>query len=222
MPRGRYTVAAVLVATVAIAIVLIAAELAGEDVEKLTGDVVSTASVHPWTGFLSTLGLLAWAACFGVCALAAAVLRMRGDQRAPFFAVTALLLAYLALDDAYLIHEYLADDVIGVPQPVVYTALAAVIVYTGRRFRRVVAATDVRLLAIALGALSASVAIDVVEQQLHLAGVEEWLKLSGLAALSAWCFTAAARALDDPLMLNSFRASRTGPRTAEKLSGGLR
>lgn len=214
--------AAVLVATVAIAIVLIAAELAGEDVEKLTGDVVSTASVHPWTGFLSTLGLLAWAACFGVCALAAAVLRMRGDQRAPFFAVTALLLAYLALDDAYLIHEYLADDVIGVPQPVVYTALAAVIVYTGRRFRRVVAATDVRLLAIALGALSASVAIDVVEQQLHLAGVEEWLKLSGLAALSAWCFTAAARALDDPLMLNSFRASRTGPRRAEKLSGGLR
>jgi hypothetical protein len=215
MFRGRYTLAVVLFAMVALAVALVAAALAGYDIEKLTGDVVSTASVHPWTGFLSTLGLLAWAVCFGICALAAAVLRAGGDPRAPFFIVTAALLAYLAADDAYLIHEYLADDVLGVPQPVVYAVLTGAIAYLGRRFWWVVAETDVRLLAIALGVLSGSVAIDLGEQHVRLSGLEEWLKLSGIAALCVWCFTAAAAAL----ILTSSGGPTTRP---AKLHGGSR
>lgn len=197
MPSSRTALAVCVAAMAALAVCLGVGELAGYGVEKLSGDVVSTAAVHPWTGALSTLGLLGWGGCVAMFALTGVTLRGRGDPRAGFFLAAAALLAYLTIDDAYLLHEFAFDDELGIPQPVVYALLAAAILWLARRYARVVGDTDIRTLALAVAALSASVAFDLVEQEVAVAGIEEWLKLSGIACLFIWCFTTAVHVLGE-------------------------
>jgi hypothetical protein len=84
-----------------------------------------------------------------------------------------------------------------VPQPLVYVVVGAAILYGGWRFRAEIAATETRVLGVAVGALSASAMLDVLEQELHLAGLEEWLKLSGIAAMVVWSFTTAVSVLHE-------------------------
>lgn len=198
MPSSRTALAVSVAAMAAFAACLVVAELAGYGAEKLSGDVASTASVHPWTGALSTLGLLGWGACAATFALTGVTLRGRGDPRGGFFLAAAALLAYLTADDAFLLHEFALDQELGIPQPLVYGLLAAAAVLLARRFSRPLRDTDTHVLALALAALSASVAFDLLEQEVAAAGVEEWLKLSGIAALVVWCFTASVHVLKSP------------------------
>jgi hypothetical protein len=173
-------------------------ELLRDDITPLTSDPTTTADLEPWTGLFSTLAVLGWALSAGVCVLAAAVLNgRRGGGGGSFFLATAGLLTYLALDDAYLLHEYIAPEVLGVPQPVVLALIAGAALLWATRFRHELAGSDLILLAVAAAALSGSVVTDTLGGY-RLIVVEEWLKLSGIAAVAAWCLTTAAAALDDP------------------------
>lgn len=218
MARPRLPFALSLAAAAAIGICLLAAELAGYGVERLSGDIVSTADVHPWTGALSTLGLLGWAACSAMCAVAGAALRGRGDPRSGFFLGAAVLLAYLTLDDAYLVHEFAVEQELGIPQIVVFGGIAAATLWLARRYWWAVVDTHVGVLVLAIGTLAWSVALDVPEKYVSFAGVEEWLKLSGIAALCVWCSTAAVRALNDmPPGRGSVASPGDGSAEASKL-----
>lgn len=218
MARPRLPFALSLAAAAAIGICLLAAELAGYGVERLSGDIASTADVHPWTGAFSTLGLLGWAACCAMCAVAGAALRGRGDPRSGFFLATAALLAFLTLDDAYLIHEFAVDQELGIPQTVVFAGIAIAALLVARRYWWAVVDTHVAVLVLAIGALAWSVALDIPEPHVSFAGFEEWMKLSGIAALCVWCSTAAVRALNDmPPGRGSVAAPGDGSAEASKL-----
>lgn len=106
--------------------------------ENLTADVAATAHVEPWTGAYSTFGLIVWGIMIGALLLAAVVMRRRGDRQAFwFFAVTTSLAGYLAVDDAFLLHEDVLPDDIGFPESAFYLALligAATWLVAYRRF----------------------------------------------------------------------------------------
>jgi hypothetical protein len=175
--------------------VLAVLKLTRDEVLSLTADPTTTADLPPWTGVFSTLGVIGWAASVGVCALAAVVLHARRSSSTSFFVATAALLSYLALDDAYLLHEYVGPEVLHVPQSVVVAALGAAVAVWAWRFRRRLAESDLLVLGIAGLALAGSVVVDATGRY-GLIIVEDWLKLSGIAALFAWSLTAAESALE--------------------------
>lgn len=163
---------------------------AGADVERLTRDPTTTAGVAASTGMFSTLGLLGWAAAAGACAVTAAVLREGPPRRFRFFAATAALIAVLAVDDALLIHDEVGPVKFGIPEELIYILLAGLVVSWAVRFREELLESHTALLAAAAAAFGISAVMDFLET--GRVAVEDWLKFSGILALTVWCF---ARAL---------------------------
>jgi hypothetical protein len=163
---------------------------AGADVERLTRDPTTSAGVAASTGMFSTLGLLGWAAAAGACAVTAAVLREGSQRRFRFFAATAALIAVLAVDDALLIHDEVGPVKFGIPEELIYILLAGLVVGWAVRFREELLESHTALLAAAAAAFGISAVMDFLET--GRVAVEDWLKFSGVLALTVWCF---ARAL---------------------------
>lgn len=165
------------------------------NMNRFIDDPTVTARLPPWTGFMSTLGLFGWALSAGASGAAALALAWRGSGRARFFAATAALLVVLFVDDAFLFHDDIAPDRIGIPENVILALIAVVLASWAWRFRRQLAASHVGVLAVAAAAFAASTALDVT-QSYELEPLEEWLKLSGIIAVGGWALAAAAEALD--------------------------
>lgn len=161
---------------------------------ELTADIAATTEVPPWTGALSTLGLVVWGATLGALVLTGLVTGKRGQRdSARFFAVTAGLAAYLAVDDALLVHEEIAPNDLSLPEPVIYMvfllgALAWVV-----RYRTFVLASDRWLFCLAGAAFALSIVGDVLDFPMP---VEDGAKYVGLLALAGWAMDAAFRAID--------------------------
>lgn len=163
----------------------------GVKISVMTADMTATARVHPLTGAVSQLGALAWCATASICAFAAAALRSgerREDRR--FLMASALLTAYLLLDDLFLFHENLAPRYLGLRETVVYAALGATVCAYLFAFRRVILGMNASMLILAMGFLGASVVVDVIlAPWLGMIGhweyfVEDGVKLLGIAS---WC-----------------------------------
>lgn len=146
--------------------------------------VLLTGELRTWSGLLSTVGVMAWAASAAICGFAAVLLR-RGDvggARASRFALfAALSTAFLGLDDAFQIHENLGPK-LGLPQPVIllaYVAVAAVYVVLARGL---FAEIDPVLVVIAAGGLGLSLAVDAVitSPALWKVALEDGAKLTGI------------------------------------------
>ncbi|MEP1122584.1 MAG: hypothetical protein ABJH68_01675 [Ilumatobacter sp.] len=131
--RRTWRVAAGVVAGVAIAAIALAIVIyvsASRDIAFgiFTGES-SRAVVDDWyAGLLSDLGLAIWA--FGaVGSLLAALLHLRrGRPGAGFFAAMGVITAWLAADDAFLWHEELIPDTVGVDEKVVFVVYGVVTV----------------------------------------------------------------------------------------------
>ena len=204
MGRWRYPYLTTCALLLASGGVLLAVKLSGLDALRLTRDTTTTAGLTPWTGFFSTLGLLATAASIGVCALTGATLRRRGDGRSSFFLATAALLGYVLIDDAYLVHDYLAPEVLGLSQKLVYAGIAGAAALWAVRFWADIVEPGMGLFALAAAASGGSLLIDVAGGQPPL--VEDWLKFAGIGALTMWCFGRALVTLD-PVELRAFDAT---------------
>jgi hypothetical protein len=164
------------------------------NMSRFIDDPTATAGEPPWTGFVSTLGVLGWALSAGVCLVTALALGARGDRLMGMFATGAALFALLGVDDAFLLHDDIAAGRLGVPENVALALLAVAVAAWAWRWRGELARTDVRLLAVVALAFGASIALDV-SRAYDLEAVEEWLKLSGILALVAWCLSAALESL---------------------------
>jgi hypothetical protein len=174
-------------------LVLLALWLGGADVVELTRDPANTEHFPASTGFFSTLGLLGWATAGGACLLAALVLGRRDPRRSRFFAATAALIALLALDDAYLLHDEVAPEKLGVAQEPVYLLLAGAAATWAFWFREEILRSDLVVFACVVVAFATSVVMDVLET--GLVAIEDWLKLSGVLGLTVWCFSEAIGSL---------------------------
>lgn len=118
---------------------------------------------HVYYGFVSNLGIFLWVATSAIALFSALVFKVSGKPRdwVEFALLAGLLTGWLALDDAFLLHE-IVFPIIGVPQTlvvIVYLGLAAG--YLTRSWR-VILAGEVWLLGAAILSLAASLGIDQV------------------------------------------------------------
>ena len=190
-PRlGSLTLSAALygLALLLLAAATAAHTLLGVPYAKLFSDPTAVAEVHPFTGALSVVGSLMWAASAAICLQAGAVLRARSEHGglAGYLLAAGLLSAWLLFDDQFLIHEAIAEDRLGVDQRLFFAAYVAAVAFGAVRFRHLVLASRWRLLAVSLALLALSVGIDVLHRPLGVSGeatvfFEDTFKLLGIA-----------------------------------------
>jgi hypothetical protein len=137
----------------------------------MTSDVATIANIHPLSGILSNLGIIIWCATASICAFAAMTLRnVKPGDAFCFLLFSALLSAFLLLDDYFLIYQ-LASRYFGLHKIFFYTLLGIAVSAYLIAFRRVIVRTNFGALVLAIGFLTSSVAIDAI--------LVPWLRLYG-------------------------------------------
>ena len=169
---------------------------------------------HIYYGAVSNLGVMIWTAGAAVCIFAALLLAAIGRRggETVFLVAAGLFTGWLALDDLFMIHEDLLP-LLGVPQPATYLGYgcaAATYLYLSWRY---ILALRPLLMALAMGLLGTSVAIDVLvhtEGPVHVF-FEDGAKFLGILAWTGFHVTAAldlaAAALSQPRVIVAGRGT---------------
>jgi hypothetical protein len=163
------------------------------EVRIFTQDATALAKVHPLAGVLSSLGILLWWTSASIWFFCATLPHPAlTPPLARFCLNSALLSAYLALDDLFQIHESLAPDYLGIPEMAVYALLALAVASYLLIYRHQWLNRRGLLLLGALGLLAASVVADGVERWLWRMGhwtylLEDGLKWMGIVAWMSFC-----------------------------------
>jgi hypothetical protein len=222
----------------AVCLLVAAPLLVGVDPIDLTQDPTSAGnragSLKPWTGAWSLLGVIGWALAAGSCLTAGAALwSLDGSARevARFLLATGVLLGFLGVDDALLLHDAMIPEYLHVPEPVVLLVLGVLVLAYAARFSVQLLAGDRLTLALSVTALGLSAGSDALAAVLYELGggggeepellptvVEDGLKLFGLGLLMVWCGERAYTALIEAL---GVRKPLAGPKTAERRVGAL-
>lgn len=174
--------------------VLLADHFGKVDVAHVTKDLAAVANLPPYFGMMSLVGILLWCGAAALCFLTVMVLDRISPEAAekPFLLFAGLLTTMLLLDDAFMIHEWVAPRYLGVSNEVVFAVYGAVLIAMLFKFRAVILRGDYKLLLTSLVLLAASVAVDKLHDYhlLERAGVaseglryaaEDALKLLGIA-----------------------------------------
>lgn len=165
-PRFRSAISPVLVYLTAVVTLVVASAVAirlGEHPGLLLRDPQVESEAPLWTGALSLVGSVLWAAAAGACLVTGLMLRRHPDWHSwtRFFVVAGVVNTCLCLDDTFLIHDHLLPA-LGVPDLatyVLYGLLGAAWVGVCRAQFLVVAREPLLLTSVAL--LVVSVIIDV-------------------------------------------------------------
>lgn len=170
----------------------VVARLTDRPLGFFTRDPVAASATPPYVGMVSTLGILCWwttAVCLAIAAWHAHLGNRRSHRLA--FAVAAVAVAYLALDDAFQVHEWLLPR-LGIPEEVsqlTYVAAFAAMVFAGRG---IVGRNRRSLLLVTGGFLGAALGMDVVLDSLRFVWLEDSLKFAGLVGLAVYAVAALA------------------------------
>lgn len=156
---------------------------------------------RPYYGFVSTVGIMLWVATAAVCLFCAVVFALAHRARAVvIFAATAgLLSGWLALDDAFLVHEIVLPE-LGIAQNLVLAAIVVSAVAYVVANHRIILNHDKWLLLLACGALAFSMGVDTLFQSLDpvLVYVEDGAKFFGIFFWASFHVTTMARMLLQP------------------------
>lgn len=142
----------------------------GVEPEALFRDVATVAEVPWYSGLVSQLGAVLWAASATACLLAYVVLRSAGAARPRsqrFLLHAGLLSAFLLTDDLFLLHEEVAAIHLSVEQRTVYVAYFLLLLGFLASHRRELLASRWTVLAVSFGLLGASMGMDVVTDTFH-------------------------------------------------------
>jgi hypothetical protein len=164
---------------------------------RLTRDPVAVLRGPVHIGYLSQAGIFFWAAAAAACFFAARLLREGAppSEMRRFLRVAGSLTLMLGLDDMFLLHERVFPA-LGVPEPVVYAAYIAFVLYFLVRFRALILQTEYVLLGMALTFFAVSVGLDVLDP----AGIDPYLwedgaKLVGIVSWTTYFWRTAAGAV---------------------------
>ncbi|MFP4228375.1 MAG: hypothetical protein ACLFTE_06065 [Salinivenus sp.] len=127
-------------------------------------DTTAVVNAPLYVGALSLVGLFLWAATAAICLFTAALL-WRHPSRSPertFFLGAGLLTAVLLLDDAFLFHESIAPDDLGISGSAVYAAYGTAVAGLFWAHRRAVWDSAYSILGGSLAFLAASIGIDLM------------------------------------------------------------
>lgn len=206
MSRRRYDpfLIVLTVALVPLAAVAAASVVFGKEMHILTRDVNSVADVHPLTGALSNLGILAWWTSVSLWLFSAAVHHAARSRTAAWFAFcSGALTAYVAFDDLFEFHERLGPS-LGLPERGFYVLLALAAAAYVLGFRTTITRSYGSVFVVAAVLLACSMVIDTLLQRwcwrLDDWGffIEDSLKWLGIVAWGTYC---ALRCRSDVLAL---------------------
>lgn len=171
--------------------------------DTITAIELSGKCCHVYYGMVSNLGIMVWTGTAAICLFAALVLIGRQDaasrDRALFALVAGLFTGWLALDDAFLVHEKVFPA-LGLPQGAVLLTYAGLAFLFALYARRVVFHVDLVLFVLAIGFLAASVLIDHFHHGLTNNAIilEDGAKFIGICCWATFHAAAMARFLGDP------------------------
>ncbi|MBA2277963.1 MAG: hypothetical protein H0W06_09405 [Chloroflexia bacterium] len=185
---------------VVFAIVVVVRIGTGVAMADLTRDALQVAGAPVYTGVLATLGGLLWAATAAICLFGYAVIRgqPRRDGGARFLLAGGLVTTLLMLDDVFMFHEIVFPRYLGISENVVYTLIAAVLVWFVVAFHTAIPRTDFLFLVLAFGAFAFSLGIDRTESINPFPAtylLEDGAKLFGLINWAAYFWLASIRAV---------------------------
>lgn len=152
-----------------------------------TEDLAAIGGIHPLSGVLSTLGILAWCTTASICFFAAALLhRNNKTKESSFLFYSACLTTYLTLDDAFLFHDglILAIKFLPLNEKIIYALLLTAVVFYLKSFARTILKTNFFYLAVSFAFLSLSVVADATPLSYRLGTwqhlLEDGLKWLGI------------------------------------------
>lgn len=168
--------------------------------EALTRDALAVAEAPLYIGLLSNIGLMIWAAAAAILLFSWALLRRiaPGHVLKPLMLASSLLTVLLLVDDAFMLHEELLPNTLGIPEGLVLGSYAAMggayLLFNWRAMLR----TYYLPALIAGGLLGASLAIDVVLPMSSFETfVEDSLKFAGILSWLAYAVTVAGQIIDE-------------------------
>jgi hypothetical protein len=180
-------------------IVALVVRLEGVTYGLLTRDPVSVAELPFYTGFLSNVGVLLWAAAATVCIFSATVSRpLQGaPQMRSFLIASGFVSLWLGLDDVFVFHETAFPIYLGLPESVTLAVYAVVLLAYLLVFFRTLLSTDYVLFVMAGVFFALSVALDMLDPLRALGDyfVEDSAKLTGIVSWFAYFWSTGAAAL---------------------------
>lgn len=151
--------------------------------DALTAAELSGDCCHVYYGFISNLGIMLWSGTAAVCLIAALCLfKGKAPRQALRFTASACgLTGWLALDDAFLLHELVLPS-LGLPQPVVLAATAALALLYGAMNWRLIFSQEWWVLGLGAFGLALSLGVDQVFHSLSpgLVYLEDSAKFFGI------------------------------------------
>ena len=172
------------------ATLVVGAYMAGIAPLELLGDPASQFGFPVYGGVISKFSVSVLTLSAAITGFAA----IFGTRKRPRFAAAALLSAILAVDDQYMLHEYVGPKIIGVPEVAFFAFYAVVgLAIAWSIGRRLLLLRHAMLLLAGLG-LALSIAIDLLlPMSAYTVLAEELAKLGGLVVWLFYWAVAAAR-----------------------------
>jgi hypothetical protein len=170
-------------------------------IEFFTKDMAALTRVHPFISVISSLGTFMYVIAAAISLFACAVAARSGGRRPGHLLYGGILSSYLAVDDFYMLHEFVLPRYTGIGEKLVYAALATAILFFLYRYRSLILALKPALLLAALACFGGSVLSDLLGDSLKAALgsmeylLEDGLKFIGISLWAAWFVTAALQEL---------------------------
>lgn len=156
---------------------------------SMTRDVTVLGHIHPFSGFVSSLGILLWTVTAAIC-LFASVIFKKSEQKDLFwfFLSAALLSFYLLFDDLFTLHEH-SGIIFKGGEYFIYLVLGIAMLVYLIYFKTTIFKSNYIMLLMALFLFSSSIAVDVIQPYFWKKGdlhalIEDGTKWMGIAC---WC-----------------------------------
>jgi hypothetical protein len=167
------------------------------DLAVLTRDLSTLGHVPLYYGAFSSLGILGWAMTAALCCFTGLV--CTGEART-FLLGSAVLSAFLCMDDLFMFHEGVFWPLFGIPQKVTYAVYMAVVALHIFRCRAYVLRGYWGALVLALGLMGVSAAIDVIltylPREISATYYEDSFKFVGIMVWLGYFWSECRRALE--------------------------
>ncbi len=188
-------------------LMLIAAWLQSEvRLSVLFGDVFVAASVQPYYGLFSNIGIFLWSATAAILLFSGTVLLSvhRTHKYSKFLLSFGSLTLLLVIDDFFMLHEKVLPYFFNISEKVIFIIYGIIIIYSFFQFRNIIFKNHFPTFVIAIGFLFLSIVIDQIlptntfifkkgdtyffEDSLKLIGIISWcfyfIKISGEQVIS--------------------------------------
>lgn len=179
---------------------LLLMSVSGISPQRLMRDPAAITNTPIYTGFVSYMGLFAWAAAAAIWLLSTMLLaRAEGRHPALAFALGSMLFsAVMLLDDAFMLHEELLPNKLGIPEDLVMAGYGSLAVgYVLFNMRHIFRSPYI-VLGISIAFLAASVLIDEVMAPSRMEYLlEDGLKFIGIVFWAAYALACALHYIDE-------------------------